>query len=97
VGENHRLKLAKYVVVREVGDEVVAYARDSGEVHQLNATAGYILDRCDGRTPVSAIITSVIDRFDVDRTTAERDVGSAVREMEALGLVVAADVQETTE
>lgn len=88
VQENRCLRLSDRVVVREVGEEIVVYTRDRGEVHQLNATAGYILGRCDGGTPLAAIIEGVTTQFDIDRTTAERDVRMVVQEMEVLGFVV---------
>lgn len=86
-------RLSEHLVIREVGGERVVYAQSSGEVHQLNPTAGYVLDQCDGSTPVGAIINGVTAQFDVDRITAERDVIKLIAEMEARGLVVEPDAE----
>jgi hypothetical protein len=63
-------------------------------VHQLNETASYIWERCDGRHSIVAIAGGLSAAFDVDAYTAERDVAVTVRQLEDAGLVeVAAEHQ----
>lgn len=72
---------------RAVEGELVILDRERQLVHQLNQTASYIWERCDGRHTVAAIATDVARDFDVDREAAARDVAHAVRQLEAAGLV----------
>ena len=54
---------------------------------QLNRTAGFIWDRCDGEHSVAAIAHEVAEAFDVDAAAARTDVAGTVRRLDAAGLV----------
>jgi hypothetical protein len=75
------------LVGRVVDGELVLLDRQRNRVHQLNATATYIWDRCDGRHTVAAIARDVQRVFAVDVKIAGKDVARAVQELEAVGLV----------
>ena len=72
---------------RVVEGEVIVLDRQRELVHQLNETAGFIWDRCDGVHSVIAIARDLAQVFDVDLETAQKDVGHAVRQLEVLGLI----------
>lgn len=74
---------------RDVDGETVALDTDRQLVHQLNRTAGFIWDRCDGTRTVSEIARDLAAAFDVDLSTAAADVAATVRQLEAAGLVEA--------
>jgi hypothetical protein len=56
-------------------------------VHQLNRTASFIWDRCDGQRSLREIGAELAAAFDVDPGTATEDVAATVRQFERLGLV----------
>ena len=93
------MKLLRCVkpVAQVVGDELLLLERSSGRLHRLNATAAWIYERCDGRT-AAAIAAELSTCFDVDESTALRDVEDAAGLLARLGLIGApqpgtADVQ----
>jgi hypothetical protein len=72
---------------RAVDGEIVILDRHRHLVHQVNQTARFIWERCDGRHTVAHIARELARDFDVDVVAAERDVAAAVRQLEAAGLV----------
>ena len=78
-----------------VDGEMVLLDRGRHLVHQLNETASYIWDRCDGRHSIVAIAGELSAAFDVDACTAERDVALTVRQLEDAGLVEVAVEHES--
>lgn len=77
------------VRARVIDAEVVMLDGQRQLVHQLNETASYIWDRCDGEHTLTAIAGELAQAFDVCIETAERDVAATVRQLEAVGLVEA--------
>jgi Coenzyme PQQ synthesis protein D (PqqD) len=75
------------VNVRIVDGEVVVLDRRSDLIHQLNPTASYIWDRCDGRSTVAEIASQLAAAFDVDAKTAIQDVATAVMQLHSRGLL----------
>jgi len=65
----------------------VVLDRQAGVIHQLNPTASYIWERCDGHTPVGAIAHQLAQAFDVELTVATRDVQTMVTQLQALHLL----------
>lgn len=75
------------VNVRMVDGEVVVLDRQSDLIHQLNHTASYIWDRCDGHSTVAEIAQQLAAAFDVDAHTAVQDVETTIRQLHGLGLL----------
>jgi hypothetical protein len=84
------------LVSRVVDGELVVLDRSRQMIHQLNETASYIWDRCDGRHSVTDIAHGLGRSYNVDRPTAEKDVASAVRQLEIVGLVTTAPRPNST-
>lgn len=74
--------------VRTVDDEKVILDRDGEHIHQLNATASYIWDRCDGTREVSEIAQELADAFEVTPELTLKDVSDIVLQFSELGLLV---------
>jgi len=72
---------------RAVDDSLLILDRSRGQLHQLNPTAGFIWDRCDGARQISDIAARLVEAFDVDYATAERDVLLTVRRLGEHGLL----------
>ena len=61
--------------------------RHGGRVHQLNATASYVWDRCDGRLTEAEIADDLMEAFDVQPAQAVSDVGAVIGQFRELGLL----------
>ena len=72
---------------RAVEGEMVVLDLEGELVHQLNRTASFIWDRCDGQRSIRQIGAELAAAFDVDPVTATEDVAATVSQFEGLGLV----------
>jgi hypothetical protein len=75
------------VRARYIQGEVVVLDRRADLVHQLNQTAGFIWERCDGRTTPQDIADQLVEAFAVDAGTAAASVTAALQQLEQLGLL----------
>jgi Coenzyme PQQ synthesis protein D (PqqD) len=75
--------------IRSVGDESIVLDRVTNQVHQLNATAAFVWQRCDGRHTAPQIADELVGAFDVDPATAHDAVVTALRRFDELGLLAA--------
>jgi hypothetical protein len=74
------------VRVRVVEGETVVFDRQAGLIHQLNQTASYIWDRCDGTSTIADIATQLAAAFDVEPKRAAHDVAAIVGQLQSLRL-----------
>ena len=72
---------------RVIGGEVVVLDRHGGKVHQLNSTASYVWDRCDGRLTEAEIADDLSEAFEVEPNQAVSDVGALIGQFRELGLL----------
>jgi hypothetical protein len=80
------------VVARVVGGQTLIVpirgkVGDLGSIYSLNRTGSLIWELLERPGTVSGLISAVAVEFEVDSTTAERDVREFVREMKSVGLV----------
>ena len=75
------------VRVRVVDGETVVFDRRRGLIHQLNPTAHYIWERCDGHTAVADIAQQLAKAFEVDPKTAADDVAALVAQLHTLEIL----------
>lgn len=73
---------------REVEGEMVVMDKESEKIHQLNQTASFIWQRCDGEHDEKAIAEELAEAFDVDGETALQDVAETLNKLEEIGLLV---------
>lgn len=73
--------------VRVVAGETLILDRHQQLIHQLNQTASYIWDRCDGTATVAAIADQLAQAFDVEPTRAAQDVAALVCQLQQVGLL----------
>ncbi len=81
------VKLRSQLTVQQVGDEALVLDLDSGQIHQLNATAAWILAQCDGDKSLERIIADFAAHFSVDPATAQHDVNAALRQLAQVRVV----------
>lgn len=72
---------------RQIGGETVVLDRDGGRVHQMNATAGYVWERCDGERTEAEIAFELTEQYDVEAGQAADDVAVLVGQFRELGLL----------
>jgi Coenzyme PQQ synthesis protein D (PqqD) len=73
--------------VRVVEQETIILDREANQVHQLNATASLVWQRCDGRHSAVQIAEALTGAFYVDLETARAAVVTALRRFAELGLL----------
>jgi hypothetical protein len=70
--------------------ETLILDRINGQIHHLNSTASYVWKHCDGSS-TKAIAERLVQAFQVDLATAEKDVLVVLREMKRVNLVETCD------
>ena len=83
-----RPKRRSDLLVRSVEGDVVVLDRRDEKIHQLNATAAFIWECCDGRHSVVDIAQRLATQFKVDLGVVKGDVAGAVLKLRDLGLLV---------
>ena len=78
------------LVTREVDGECLVLDRQSEKIHQLNATAWFIWEHCDGERSIQSIAEEVAKAFGIALGDAERDVEATVARFQELGLLLSA-------
>ena len=53
----------------------------AGTMHQLNYVGGSIWQLCDGSRDIDAVVTALLDEFDVDRDELAADVEAFVEDL----------------
>jgi GeoRSP system PqqD family protein len=72
------------VAARVVDGKALIVVIDQRKLHTLNEVGTRVWELCDGRE-LSEIVRSVVDEFDVDEPSAERDVRAFVKQLSELG------------
>ncbi len=72
--------LAEDVLIFQSGSDTLLYSGSTGESRVFNETAALILSAADGKTTVEQIVAALCRRYDVDPTTAHRDVQAVLRD-----------------
>lgn len=72
---------------RDVDGETVVLDRRLGKVHQLNRTASYVWQHCDGGTEVREIVASLARSYGVEPGDVEGDVAAVMAQFAELRLI----------
>jgi Coenzyme PQQ synthesis protein D (PqqD) len=75
------------VTTRDVNGETLILDRKHEEVHQLNSTASYVWQRCDGKTSIAEIALSMAHDFCAEPADVERDVAGLIAQFSVLHLL----------
>jgi hypothetical protein len=73
--------------VRAVESEVLVLDHAARRIHQLNTTAGFVWQRCDGRHTLGDIADDLARSFRVDPETARGAVVDSLGRFTELGLL----------
>jgi len=82
---------------RNVEGEMVILDKRSGKIHQLNSTASFVWNKLDGRRSIPAIVSDMVQEFDVEFEIARADVARVVSDLVRLELVTTSDPESPTE
>jgi hypothetical protein len=80
-GEPMLPKLRPDVTVQHVGDESLILDMQSGQIHQLNVTASWILTQCNGENSIESIVNDFAEYFSLDSATASSDVTATIEQL----------------
>ncbi len=75
------------VTVQHVDDEILVLDLKSEHIHQLNATAAWILTRCNGENSVESITRDFAEYFSLDPETAAGDVATAIEQLNQIKVI----------
>jgi len=73
---------------RIVEGEMVVMDKESEQIHQLNQTASFIWQLCDGEHDRQQIAAELATAFQVDTGTAQQDVADTLEKLEEIGLLL---------
>ena len=85
-----KLKIRPDLNERTFEGETLILDRINGRIHHLNSTASYVWKQCDGSS-AKAIAEKLVQAFQIDLATAERDVIVILTEMERMNLLETCD------
>jgi hypothetical protein len=74
----YRPKRRRDIQTRVVDGQTIVLDRGEEFVHQINKTASYIWERCNGRRSPEEITCEICEVFDIDFPTARKDVIATV-------------------
>ena len=81
------LKCKEDVRYRIVGDEAVVIRQNAAEVLALNDVGARMLELIDAGTTIDALVTTMLDEYDVAREDLARDVAQFVESIREAGIV----------
>lgn len=81
------LKRREDLTVREVDGEIIVLNTRLGQIHQLNSTASYVWNLCDGKTSVKSIIDLVARKYGASAIEVEKDVANVIAQFQDKELV----------
>jgi hypothetical protein len=76
------------ILVRELDADLLLLDADSDQIHQLNSTARFIWQRCDGKQSAEEIADLLASEFAVESRVALKDVIETLGKLQALNLLV---------
>ena len=74
-------KIRSDVTVQQVGDESLVLDMQSGQIHQLNVTAAWILAQCNGENSIESIADGFAEYFSLDTENATNDVTATIEQL----------------
>lgn len=80
-------KIRADVTVQQVGDEALVLSLGSEQIHQLNATAAWILSQCDGEKSIDTITSEFAEYFSLDAQTAANDVAATIEQLHQVKVI----------
>lgn len=95
IGGSIEGKLAQYpkrrsdLNYRTIEGETIILNREEGQLHQLNPSASFIWDCCDGNSNIAEIIDRLAGAYEVEPSTARKDVEEVLLKLRKSNLLEA--------
>ena len=80
-------KVSDALVSRNVDEEVLIVDQERDKIHQLNLSAAFIWNQCDGHNSVAEIVTRTSENFDIDVKQVTKDVDDTLGNLIELDLI----------
>ncbi|MDH5426431.1 MAG: PqqD family protein [Gammaproteobacteria bacterium] len=75
-------------LAQRVGDEFILLDNVTHQVHQLNVTASFIWEKCNGERSSNEIATALTEMFEIQMDQALTDVKTVLGELHGKSLLV---------
>jgi hypothetical protein len=75
------------VRTRQLNGEMLVLDDSNGCIHQLNPTASFVWEHCDGNNSKAEIVRRLLEQFDADKVVADRDVSDILEKFVDLKLL----------
>ena len=72
---------------REVNGDLLVVDQDTNKIHQLNATAQFVWQQCDGETTIATISQKLSDEFEISIDQALGDTATLLDTLSAEKLI----------
>ena len=82
-----KFNVSSSLSIRKIGDEIFIFDRKLSKIHTFNKVGSLIWERLSEKADAKGVIDKIIDRFEVKRETAEKDLREFIDELEIKGLV----------
>ena len=82
-----RLRRRTAVQSRLVEGELIILDRNRDLIHQFNKTATFIWEHCDGQQSAAEIANAVCESFEIDESTAIKEVIETLERLRDLELI----------
>ena len=73
--------------MQNVGDEALVLDLSCDQIHQLNATATWIFQRCDGQSSIEDLTDELADTYAIEHSRAHTDIRQTIEQLAALHLI----------
>jgi hypothetical protein len=80
-------KIDEGLVARKVNEDLLIVDQDNGKIHQLNISAAFIWEQCDGKNAIGEITAKTFEKFEIDPDKAREDVHSTLENLTGLNLI----------
>ena len=84
------MKLNSDFITHEVGGEHILVSVGKTKFSGLargNTTAAFIIEQLKADTTKDKIVSNMMEKYDVDKETAERDVGMIIEKLRSIGAI----------
>lgn len=86
------MKLNKNYVVKQLADETILVHQDEHNVDftkiiNLNELAIFIIERINEELSLSQIVDAIVNEYEVDKITAEKDASDFINKLISLGII----------
>ncbi len=86
-GANSLVTVPPFVMLQELGDEIVVANLDTGIYFSLNEVAARIWALLQDSESINAVVTEMMDEYDIDEETIRADVMTLLHHFEENGLM----------